>query len=37
MEETVYLPKDPHKFIFSLGFAIVLSIELYKFIIFISK
>jgi hypothetical protein len=34
---TMHFPKDPHKFIFSLGFAIVLCVELYKFIRFIAK
>jgi hypothetical protein len=33
----MHLPKEPHKFIFSFGFAIVLCVELYKFIRFIAK
>lgn len=31
------LPKDPHKFIFSLGFAIVAAIEFYKYIMFLMR
>lgn len=31
------LPKDPHKLIFSIGFAVVLAVELYKFIVFIAQ
>jgi hypothetical protein len=32
----MHIPKRPHKFILDLGFAVVLTIELYKFIRFIA-
>jgi hypothetical protein len=31
------LPKDPHKFLLSLGLTVILAIELYKFIRFIAQ
>jgi len=31
------IPKDPHKFILSLGFAIVTAIDLYNYIKFLLK
>jgi hypothetical protein len=33
----MHIPKSPHTWIFRIGFAIVLSVELYKFILFIAK
>ncbi len=31
------LPRDPHRFLLSLGLTIILAVELYKFIKFIAN